>query len=145
MSCRKSIGNLNFRYLVMIFACWVEGMQCILCMNRYVNKSDWLTRDYSYEVMRKSAVLCDTLERNITQPCFEGPGFPYKCVRSQHHIKMEQSCVGPVHLCLNILYARHHNLLLVRNRSWILTIHKKRSQYINELQKVGKKYTNRRL
>ena len=74
--------------------------------------------------MRKSVVLCDTLQRNITQPCFERPGFPYKCVRSQHHIKMEQSCVGPVHLCLNILYARHHNLLLVRNRSWILTIYK---------------------
>ena len=48
-------------------------------------------------------MLCDTLQRNITQPCFEGLGFPYKCVRSQHHIKMKQVCVGPVHLCLNIL------------------------------------------
>ena len=36
-----------------------------------------------------------------------------------------------------IPYARHYNPLLIRNRSWILTIHKAKG-HINELQKVGK-------
>ena len=54
----------------------------------------------------------------------------------------KQNCI----LWVCIPYAHHYNLLLIRNRSWILTIHKaKGTQYINELQKVGKKYTNRRL
>ena len=38
-----------------------------------------------------------------------------------------------------IPYARHYNLLLIRNRSWILTIMRPK---VNELQKMGKKYTN---
>ena len=49
-----------------------------------------------------------------------------------------------------IMYARHNNPLLIRNRSWILTIHKvrilrKKGPWKNVfgLQKVGKKYTNR--
>ena len=45
----------------------------------------------------------------------------------------------------------YNNPLLIRNRSWILTIHKtrilKKAPWKNvfELQKVGKKYTNRGL
>ena len=55
-------------------------------------------------------------------------------------------------LVLNIQYAHHHNPLLIRNHFWILTIHKakilrKKAPWKNVfgLQKVGKKYTNRRL
>jgi hypothetical protein len=51
----------------------------------------------------------------------------------------------------NIPYACHHDLHLIRNHSWILTIHKARrflKSYLKKrfwLQKVGKKYTNPRL
>ena len=41
-------------------------------------------------------------------------------------------CIQPSH----ILYARHHNPLLIRNRSWILTIHKGRIFWKNLLEKT---------
>ena len=51
--------------------------------------------------------------------------------------------------CNYISYARHHNPLLIRNCSWLLTIHKDRIfqkktpwKQRNGLQKVGKKNTN---
>ena len=47
-----------------------------------------------------------------------------------------QGCQGT-----NIPYARHHSPLLIRNRSWILTIHKPLEKTFFGLQKVGKKYT----
>ena len=37
-------------------------------------------------------------------------------------------------LLLHILYARHHNLPLIRNRSWKLTIHKDRTFWKNLLE-----------
>ena len=128
----KAISQIQY---FLVFKCVIKGRK----------KNSNFFQVYFFQKFLLSGSSDQTLNSDYTNPVL----FTKFAVCYDHFIRKKANFQL---FRIHIPYARHINPLLIRNRSWILTIHKARilrkkplEKTFLDFQNVGKKYTNRRL